>query len=588
MTFAVGDTVGPYRIMEQIGQGGMATVYKAYHANLDRYVAFKVLHPAFKEDPGFLERFKREAQIVAKLEHPSIVPIHDYADYQGQPYLVMKFIEGETLKARLRRQPLTLTEAIQILDAVAHALTYAHERGILHRDIKPSNIMLDLNSVPYITDFGLARIAQAGESTLSQDMMLGTPQYISPEQAKGIQNLGPGTDIYSLGVVLYEVVVGRVPFSADTPFAIVHDHIYKPLPLPSQLNPDVPLEVERVLLKTLAKEPGDRYTSAVDMVTAFRQAVEAEGMTELSASHHLTPNVSPGSTPVFTGVPSPLSQPVGSSASRRAYRRRANLWILGGVGSLLLICLLSLFIVMRAVSKQELQPWNVDTKAEAEGPPQNSPPEPFGSTGDLSTEDAQRIVNERPDDPAAYLQLALVQYQDGDTEAALASVYHAVTELDAPSDLVAAAARQAVSDGRDELASWLYLEALVNDNVSRAVRNEAGTYLYERIRANPVIMRKVLDEFMERRVKNAPVLTMSALDRLAQDRPLTRRQAYNDLSAALELNDALAETYLVRGLYYQASGQLENAQADWRYAVSFANAPDWVVREARRLLEEPS
>jgi serine/threonine protein kinase len=601
MTFAVGDTVGPYRIMEQIGQGGMATVYKAYHANLDRYVAFKVLHPAFKEDPGFLERFKREAQIVAKLEHPSIVPIYDYADYQGQPYLVMKFIEGETLKARLRRQPLTLTEAIQILDAVAHALTFAHEQGILHRDIKPSNIMLGLNSVPYIADFGLARIAQAGESTLSQDMMLGTPQYISPEQAKGIQHLGPGTDIYSLGVVLYEVVVGRVPFSADTPFAIVHDHIYKPLPLPSQLNPDVPLEVERVLLKALAKEPGDRYTSAVDMVTAFRQAVETEGMTELSTAHHassiaspypaaIPPSAgSPGSTPVFAeGVPSPLSQPVGSSASRRAYRRRANLWILGGVGSLLLICLLSLCIVVSAVSKEELQPWNIDTKVEAEEPAQNPPADPFGSPGDLSTEAAQRIVDERPNDPAAHLQLALAQYQDGDTEAALISVHRAVTELDASSDLVAAAARRAVNDGREELASWLYLEALVNENVNRAVRNEAGAYLYERIRANPLIMRKVLDEFMDRRVKNAPVLTLNALDLLALERPLTRRQAYGIISAALDLDDALAETYLVRGLYYQASGQLENAQADWRYAVSFADAPDWVVREARRLLEESS
>jgi len=273
MPFTVGENVGPYRVIEQLGQGGMATVFKAYHAALDRYVAIKVLHPAFMEDPNFLARFQREARVVAKLDHPCIVPIYDFADHHGQPYLVMKFIEGETLKARLARSPLSKQEGLKIVESVGAALGYAHRRGILHRDVKPSNVLLSPDGNIYLADFGLARIAQAGESTLSSDMMLGTPQYISPEQARGERNLDEGTDIYSFGVVLYELVVGRVPFSSDTPFSIIHDHIYTPLPLPRAVNPRVPEAVQRVLLKALAKDRVDRFATVDEIVAAFKAGI---------------------------------------------------------------------------------------------------------------------------------------------------------------------------------------------------------------------------------------------------------------------------------------------------------------------------
>ena len=161
MSFNPGEQVGPYRIMEQLGQGGMATVYKAYHPALDRYVAIKVLHQAFLEDPTFHARFQREARVVAKLEHPNIVPIHDYAEHEKRPYLVMKFIEGETLKARLQSGPLSPDEIERIIEAVGAALHYAHKQGILHRDIKPSNVILSKDGQIYLADFGLARIAQA-------------------------------------------------------------------------------------------------------------------------------------------------------------------------------------------------------------------------------------------------------------------------------------------------------------------------------------------------------------------------------------------------------------------------------------------
>src|SRR5512133_204361 len=167
MPFTSGLQIGPYRILEQLGQGGMATVYKAYHASLDRYVAIKVLHQAFMEDANFLARFQREARLVARLEHPNIVPIYDYADHEGRPYLVMKYIEGDTLKARLAKGALSAAEITHVVESVGSALAYAHRQGILHRDIKPSNVLLDTDGHVWLADFGLARIASAAESTLS-------------------------------------------------------------------------------------------------------------------------------------------------------------------------------------------------------------------------------------------------------------------------------------------------------------------------------------------------------------------------------------------------------------------------------------
>ena len=176
MSFKPGDNVGPYQVIEQLGHGGMASVFKAYHAALDRYVALKVLHQAFNEDSTFIHRFQREAKVVARLEHPNIVPVYDFAEHEGRPYLVMKFIEGDTLKARMSAGPLTAKEIEQVVETVGSAVGYAHRQGVLHRDIKPSNVLISSENIMYLADFGLARIAQAGESTLSVDSIMGTPQ----------------------------------------------------------------------------------------------------------------------------------------------------------------------------------------------------------------------------------------------------------------------------------------------------------------------------------------------------------------------------------------------------------------------------
>jgi serine/threonine protein kinase len=277
-----GDVLGPYEIVALVGQGGMATVYSAYHSRLDRHVAIKMMHQSLKQDPSFSARFEREARIIARLEHPNIIPIYDFDEHEGNPYLVMKFVEGQTLDKRLESGAIPLEDIVEMMDTVAGALTYAHEQGVLHRDIKPSNIVIDESGTPYLTDFGLARLLSGGTSTLSQGTMIGTPHYISPEQALGQSELDARTDVYSLGVVLYELVVGRVPFAGDTPFSIVHDHIYTPLPMPSEINAEVPSQVEAVLVRALAKDPNERYASAVELMAAFRQALAESNLIALN------------------------------------------------------------------------------------------------------------------------------------------------------------------------------------------------------------------------------------------------------------------------------------------------------------------
>jgi predicted Ser/Thr protein kinase/tetratricopeptide (TPR) repeat protein len=394
MPFNAGENVGPYRIIEQLGQGGMATVHKAYHPALDRYVAIKALHPAFMEDPSFLERFKREARVVAKLDHPNIVPIFDFAEHSGQPYLVMKFVEGKTLKFRLSEYWPNREEMIAIVEAVGSALAYAHQRGILHRDIKPSNVLMANDNQVYLADFGLARIAEAGQSTLSGDMMLGTPHYISPEQARGERDLDEGTDIYSLGIVLYELAVGRVPFNSDTPFSIIHDHIYTALPVPRQVNPKVPEIVERVLLKSLAKDREDRYRTVGDLVEDFKAA--AMGM---PTSIDDVPTAVAAAAPIEEKTRQDLVQ-----EEKTEKRPRRWAWILSGL-AFSAVCL---FLFMANVGDAESQPI-----LPQEDVPVLDASAPEVDVPTSSVTKARERVNRNPGDAQARIDLAHALFNEG-------------------------------------------------------------------------------------------------------------------------------------------------------------------------------
>jgi len=400
MPFQQGENVGPYRIIEQLGQGGMATVFKAYHPNLDRYVAIKVLHPAFKQDPQFLERFQREARVVAKLDHPNIVPVFDYADHNGQSYLVMKFIEGETLKSVLDRQWPGKEQILSIVQSVGKALTYAHAQGVLHRDVKPSNILITESGNVYLADFGLARMAEAGPSTLSGDQLLGTPQYISPEQARGAHDLDDGTDIYSFGIVLYQLAVGRVPYNSDTPFSIIHDHIYTPLPMPRSINDKIPADLERVLLKALAKDRSDRFASVQELVGAFDKA--ARGISPWDEQD------------VVAAIPIKAELDSIPEPSEIGTRPRRWAWVGGGLA----FAVLSLVTFGFAMGGADGQ---LDDPASHPSPAavlDQGPPDLVNRPAQGAIPSAWQWVNENPDNPEAHLELAQVLAAEGELQPA--------------------------------------------------------------------------------------------------------------------------------------------------------------------------
>lgn len=292
MSFIIGATVGPYEICEQLGQGGMATVYKAYHPDLDRHVAIKVIDATLASEKDFIERFRREARVIARFDNPHIVPVYDFGQYKGQPYYVLKLIDGQTLQERMRASPLFNFEILEIVLAVADALQYAHHGGVLHRDIKPSNVMIAQDGKIYLTDFGLAKFIES-TSSLTGDRIVGTPHYISPEQAQNTEKMDEGTDIYSFGVMIYEMVVGCLPYDGKTAFSIIEDHIRRPPPLPTSIKPDLAKEVEAVILKAMAKSRSDRYESIAAMAKAFEKAWVAHADLKTVSSTKNAPSRTP-------------------------------------------------------------------------------------------------------------------------------------------------------------------------------------------------------------------------------------------------------------------------------------------------------
>lgn len=301
-----GRTLGPYKLETALGKGGMATVYRAFQTTVKRYVAVKVMSPEIADNPGFVERFTREAEVIASLQHPHILPVIDYGEAEGVHFLVMRYIENGSLEDRMRKAPLTLDESARFLDQIASALDYAHKRGVVHRDFKPNNVLLDAEENCYLTDFGIARLTMESDSHLTATgTVMGTPAYMSPEQGTG-RPVDGRSDIYSLGVVLYEMVLQRLPFSADTPAALIFQHVYESPTPPKQIKPDLPDAIASVLMRTLAKNPDDRYQSAAEVTRAFSEAL---------GRHPATPPK--GTDALNTMVGGPIQNVPSTSASNR-------------------------------------------------------------------------------------------------------------------------------------------------------------------------------------------------------------------------------------------------------------------------------
>ena len=362
-----GQTIGKYRVVERLGRGGMAEVYKAYQPSLDRYVALKLMHAFLAADQDFIARFEREAKNVAALRQTNIVQVYDFDVHNGTPYMVMEYIEGGTLKSHLedlmrQGKKLTLAEAVHIVSEVAKALSYAHSRNMIHRDVKPANVLLEVGGRVILTDFGIAKIL-TGPSYTVTGATIGTPSYMSPEQGLG----RPGdhrSDLYALGVMLYQLATGQLPYEADTPLAVMLKHVNEPLPLPRTFKPDLPEGIERIILKAMAKNPDDRFQSADEMMaqlgnmeTAELLAIPPASMAAGPAAHAATVAISPTGTmasasrgtttqavPAGTTEVSRIGIAAGAAAAAAAAppaaKRKFPFGLLAVLGGLLLLVLL--------------------------------------------------------------------------------------------------------------------------------------------------------------------------------------------------------------------------------------------------------
>jgi serine/threonine-protein kinase len=326
--------LGKYEIIERLGRGGMAEVYRAYHPNLDRYVAIKVLHAFLADDPEFKTRFEREAQNVAKLKQSHIVQVYDFEfDAEGESYyMVMELVEGPTLKERLvelaeQDRLMPLDEAVKIVREAAEALAYAHSRNMIHRDVKPANLMLDQDNRVVLTDFGIAKIVTGVQFTASGGMV-GTPAYMAPEQGLGEAG-DERSDLYSLGVILFQLVTGTLPYEADTPLATILKHLHEPTPSARSRNPDVPEAIDRIIAKAMAKEPEDRYQTAAQLIADLDKAMRGEPLEELPAE--------PVEQEYDTLLLPQAEKPAEPSGTGAPPRKRTPWWVWGGIVGAVLI-----------------------------------------------------------------------------------------------------------------------------------------------------------------------------------------------------------------------------------------------------------
>jgi serine/threonine protein kinase len=349
----IGKTLGTFEIVEEIGRGGMATVYRARQVTMNRVVAVKVLPRHLLHDPSFFERFEREVEVISHLEHPHIVPIYEYGQTEGIPYIAMRYLGGGSLETIIRKRLPALSELEKPLRQIAQALDYAHQQGIIHRDLKPGNIMFDENNNAYLSDFGIARVLG---SNMTGSMIVGTPAYMSPEQANGLPIDGR-SDIYALGVVLFEMLTGREPYQAETPMAVLLKHINEPMPPVRDYREDVPYAVDEVVQKSTSKDPDDRYPSASMMVealsAALRQPVsEAYGAPTMKKNAPKTPSAGiqgvpnpmiPPAQPAYMPTPAPMPNPTGQMVATTTGTMQAPP---AGTASRLIIVLLLAVIVI--------------------------------------------------------------------------------------------------------------------------------------------------------------------------------------------------------------------------------------------------
>ncbi len=289
----IGKKLRAYEITEEIGSGGMATVFRAYQPSMDRHVAIKVIRSSILHDPSLRERFQREARLIARLEHPHLLPVYDFDGEHDPPYIVMRYLDGGTLKQVQQQGAVPRAEFLYILRQLAGALDYAHRQGIIHRDLKPSNVMIDKEGNAFLTDFGIARAAGSDKDLTGTGLMIGTPGYMAPEQARGDGALDKSADLYSLGVIAFEALTGTAPYTHESSFEVIMAHINSPVPRASE-RADLPRAVDAVLSQALAKERESRFPTATDFVDALARALKINPSDAPAALQSMTQTISLG------------------------------------------------------------------------------------------------------------------------------------------------------------------------------------------------------------------------------------------------------------------------------------------------------
>ena len=315
MPIGPGTHLGQYVVQDFLGEGAMGVVYRAYHPDLERVGAVKILH-GLTVDPQSAARFRREAQAIAKLRHPNIVNVFDFGEYEGTPYMIVEFVEGGNLSARVRSGPLETDRALRYLTEIAEAIDYAHSRGVVHRDVKPANILMTNSDTPILADFGLVKMMESASIKSMTGVATGTPAYMAPEQVTG-EAVGPAADRYSFAILAYQMLTGRIPFSDGGVLEVMYAQVHSAPPPPSSLNPALSPAVDAVLLKGLAKDPKLRWATCTEMVTALRSALATAPIRPTPAAAASQTVVMPPPMPAapVRPAPPPMVGPPASSSS---------------------------------------------------------------------------------------------------------------------------------------------------------------------------------------------------------------------------------------------------------------------------------
>lgn len=555
-----GDQLGQYQIVRELGRGGMATVYQARDASFQREVAIKVLPREYLHDPNFRARFEREARTIAALEHPSIVPVYDFGEQDGQLYLVMRYMSGGSLAERLKHGPLPIDEIATILEQIGSALDHAHSQGLVHRDVKPANILFDRYGAAFLADFGIVKMRDVG-TALTGSELIGTPDYISPEQGRGERKLDGRSDLYSLGVILFEALAGRLPYHADTPIEMVTAHIVEPVPSILAARPDLPPACEAIITRAMAKTPIDRYATAGDLARDLRQLVFRFGDTRVEAAEGATiiePEPWPAPRPVYSARPAPGGR-TPAEPHLVEPKRRVGVWI-GLVAVSFALCLvggLGLAFVTGRLSGLNLLPASRAVEHYKRGLDYQQQQLP-----DLALAEFDQAIALDPDYVDAYIGRGQTHLDLDDFDLAIVDFDQALA-LDAGRAEAYTGrgnANQEKNDLDQALADFDRAIAL-DPQLAAAYAGRGYTYTergeYERALAD-------YDKAIALDPQDAEAFYGRGRVHIFREEP---EQAVADLDQAIELDPQNARAYNARGVAYLNLGEADRAMAEFSQAI---------------------